>query len=109
MQVRHVLVGRHAIVEQQVDAFHAETGPAQCATDTLGERQEGVAGGGGKIAQVRGVLAGYDQHVRRSQRKDVQQDDEMLVLEESCAGSRPPAMAQNTQSMGNPDIGLASC
>ncbi len=48
-----------------------------------GERQEGVAGGGGKIAQVRGVLAGYDQHVRRSQRKDVQQDDEMLVLEES--------------------------
>ncbi|MCY1430197.1 hypothetical protein D9M71_461380 [compost metagenome] len=80
MQVRYVLVGSRAVVDQQVDPLAAIAGPTQRLAHLVGAGQQAFAGGGGEIGEVGRVLAGDYQHMGRTQRVDVQQHQEVLVF-----------------------------
>src|SRR3990167_7453004 len=80
MQVGYMLIGGRTVIDQEIDALLAITGRAQGGGHALRQRQQLLTGSSGEVFEKGRVFAADDQDMGRAQGKDIQQDEEMLVL-----------------------------
>ena len=86
MKMGHVLVGIRTIVDQQVDAVDAIARLAQRPGHALRQSQQALTNRCGQVTQERRMQAADDQHMGRTHGKDIQQNDEIIVLVETMSG-----------------------